>query len=139
VYGTGENVRDWLYVEDHCSAIELVLRKGRVGETYNIGGNNESRNIDLVVRLCRVLDRLQPRSDGKLYEQQIEFVSDRPGHDFRYAIDASKIQAELNWRPSQDLESGLEKTVRWYLDNAAWCDRIFSGEYRLQRLGLLES
>jgi dTDP-glucose 4,6-dehydratase len=139
VYGTGENVRDWLYVEDHCNAIELVLREGRVGETYNIGGNNESRNIDLVVRLCRVLDRLQPRSDGKLYEQQIEFVSDRPGHDFRYAIDASKIQAELNWRPSQDLESGLEKTVRWYLDNVAWCDRIFSGEYRLQRLGLLES
>ncbi len=120
VYGKGENIRDWLYVEDHCRALHTVISKGRIGETYNIGGNNEQRNIDLVETLSKLLDELKPRVDGKSYTEQISFVTDRPGHDLRYAIDASKIQKELGWKPQQDHQSGLRKTVQWYLENIAW-------------------
>ncbi len=135
VYGTGSNVRDWLYVEDHCRALLAVLEGGRVGETYNIGGDNEMQNICLVQRLCEILDRLRPRDDHKPYESLIRFVTDRPGHDFRYAIDASKIRQELGWKPLQDNTSGFEKTVQWYLNNAAWYEPILSGTYQLQRQG----
>jgi dTDP-glucose 4,6-dehydratase len=120
VYGKGENVRDWLYVEDHATALLDVLQKGRVGETYNVGGDCERRNIDIVRRLCTLLDRHRPRSDGRPHADAIEFVTDRPGHDFRYAIDSSKLQRELGWRPQTGFDSGLEATVRWYLDNENW-------------------
>ncbi|NNC90696.1 MAG: dTDP-glucose 4,6-dehydratase, partial [Akkermansiaceae bacterium] len=120
VYGKGENVRDWLYVKDHAEALHAVLTKGRVGETYNIGGDNERRNIDLVRMICAILDGLRPRDDGKKYEEQITFVTDRPGHDLRYAIDASKIKGELGWAPREGAESGMTKTVQWYLDNEPW-------------------
>jgi dTDP-glucose 4,6-dehydratase len=135
VYGKGENIRDWLYVEDHAEALLTVLETGRVGETYNIGGNNELRNIDLVNLLCRILDDHRPRPDGKPYAGQITFVTDRPGHDLRYAIDATKIKNELGWQPKQIHESGFRKTVQWYLDNESWWQAILSGEYRLERLG----
>jgi dTDP-glucose 4,6-dehydratase len=121
VYGDGKNVRDWLYVLDHCEAIRLVLEKGRSGETYNIGGRAEKANIDLVHGLCALLDRLAPRKGGR-YAELISFVKDRAGHDRRYAIDASKIERELGWRPKESFETGLEKTVRWYLDNRAWTE-----------------
>ncbi|HWA38228.1 MAG TPA: dTDP-glucose 4,6-dehydratase [Burkholderiales bacterium] len=121
VYGDGKNVRDWLYVLDHCDAIRLVLEKGRPGETYNVGGRAEMANLDLVQLLCRLLDRLAPRKAGR-YADLIAFVKDRPGHDRRYAIDASKIERELGWRPRESFETGLEKTVRWYVDNRAWTD-----------------
>jgi dTDP-glucose 4,6-dehydratase len=119
VYGDGRNVRDWLYVLDHCEAVRTVLERGRPGETYNIGGNSEKANIDLVRTLCGRLDELQPRKAGS-YAELISFVKDRPGHDRRYAIDASKIRRELGWQPRETLESGLLKTLRWYLDNPSW-------------------
>lgn len=130
VYGDGLNVRDWLFVEDHCTAIARVLQDGRLGETYNIGGNNEMTNLDVVHTLCRMLDARQPRSDGQPYANQITFVTDRPGHDRRYAIDARKIATELKWTPAQTFETGIKKTVDWYLDNPGWIEHIRSGEYR---------
>jgi len=136
VYGKGENIRDWLYVVDHCEALRTVLFDGVPGETYNIGGNNELRNIDLVNELCEILDELRPRSDSVDYAKQIEFVTDRPGHDLRYAIDASKIQSELGWSPKQDRLSGFRSTVEWYLENRVWWEQILSGEYKLMRQGL---
>lgn len=135
VYGRGENIRDWLYVEDHAAALLAVVEKGVVGSTYNIGGNNEMRNIDLVKLLCSILDELRPRSDGKSYAEQITFVTDRPGHDMRYAIDASKIRDEIDWTPKQDHESGFRKTVLWYLENESWWADILNGSYQLDRLG----
>lgn len=135
VYGKGENIRDWLFVTDHAEALHTVIAHGKPGQTYNIGGNNERRNIDLVRLLCQLLDELRPRADGRKYEAQITFVTDRPGHDLRYAIDASKIKAELGWQPKQDHVSGFRQTVQWYLDNEAWWQDILSGQYRLERLG----
>ena len=128
VYGDGRQVRDWLYVGDHCEAIRTVLERGRVGETYNIGGNSEKRNIDVVHALCDALDAVRPGEAS--HRHLIRFVADRPGHDRRYAIDASKIRAELGWAPRETFASGLERTVRWYLDNAAWVRQVRSGEYR---------
>jgi dTDP-glucose 4,6-dehydratase len=136
VYGRGENIRDWLYVEDHCDALRLVLGKGKPGETYNIGGNNELRNIDLVRLLCGILDQLRPSVSGRSYTEQITFVQDRPGHDLRYAIDASKIRDQLGWTPKQDQRSGFRQTVQWYLDNVSWWQAILDGSYKLERLGL---
>jgi len=135
VYGKGENVRDWLYVEDHARALITVLRKGRVGEVYNVGGGAERRNIDVVRSVCALLDKKVPSS--RPHAELITFVTDRPGHDLRYAIDASKITSELGWKPVENFESGLEKTVRWYLDNRGWWERILSGAYRAERLGLV--
>jgi dTDP-glucose 4,6-dehydratase len=135
VYGAGQNVRDWLYVEDHCRALLRVLERGIPGSTYNIGGNNELANITLVRTLCEILDELHPRSDGRAYADQIKFVADRPGHDLRYAIDASKIREELGWRPLEQSATGFRKTVEWYLDNRDWWQRILSGDYELFRLG----
>jgi dTDP-glucose 4,6-dehydratase len=129
VYGDGRNIRDWLYVRDHCEAISQVLERGRVGETYNVGGKNEIRNLDVVTTICRKLDLLRPKASGR-YEDQISFVQDRPGHDRRYAIDPSKIEAELGWTPSETFDSGIDKTVRWYLDNGAWIDSVRTGAYR---------
>lgn len=130
IYGDGQQIRDWLYVADHCSAIRRVLDAGRVGETYNIGGWNEKANLEVVNTLCAILDELQPRADGKSYAQQITFVKDRPGHDRRYAIDAGKIERELGWKPAETFASGIRKTVRWYLDNQQWVDNVTSGAYR---------
>jgi dTDP-glucose 4,6-dehydratase len=130
IYGDGQQVRDWLYVKDHCSAIRTVLEKGALGETYNIGGWNEKANIDVVKTICSILDELKPRIDGKSYVEQITFVKDRPGHDRRYAIDASKIQRELGWRPAETFETGIKKTVQWYLDNPKWIEGVVSGSYR---------
>lgn len=134
VYGRGENVRDWLFVEDHVRALRLVAERGTPGETYNIGGGNEQRNIDVVRQVCAVLDRLAPRPDGA-HEQAISFIPDRPGHDYRYAIDAGKVRRELGWSPREDFASGLGKTVEWYLANSAWTERVMSGAYRGERLG----
>jgi dTDP-glucose 4,6-dehydratase len=135
VYGDGQQRRDWLYVADHCTAIRAVLERGRIGETYNIGGNCEKANIEVVHTLCDILDAERPRADGRSYREQIEFVGDRPGHDRRYAIDAAKIASELGWTASETFETGIRKTVRWYLGNAAWVERVLSGGYRdwLQR------
>ena len=130
VYGDGQQIRDWLYVEDHCDAIQVVLEKGRLGETYNIGGNNEKTNISVVETICRILDQLRPRLDQKSYIEQITFVKDRPGHDRRYAINASKIANELGWKPKETFESGIQKTVQWYLDHQNWVEGIVSGSYR---------
>lgn len=130
VYGKGLNIRDWLYVGDHCNAIRKVLDKGQPGETYNIGGRSEKVNIDVVKTVCGILDELTPRSSGGQYEELITFVEDRPGHDLRYAIDATKIEQELSWYPKETFESGLRKTVQWYLDNQAWVEEITSGDYR---------
>lgn len=135
VYGDGMQVRDWLYVEDHCRAILAVLDQGKPGDTYNIGGHNEMANIRIVHTLCALLDELQPRSDGKQYIEQIIYVTDRPGHDRRYAIDAGKIGRELGWLPQETFETGIRKTVEWYLNNLTWCERITSGKYRQERLG----
>ncbi len=136
VYGQGLQIRDWLYVEDHARALYLVSTCGVPGETYNIGGNNEKRNIDVVKTICSLLDELAPRKDGKLYSEQIVFVKDRPGHDMRYAIDATKIARELNWKPQETFDSGIRKTVLWYLENKeSWCAKILSGEYKMERLG----
>jgi dTDP-glucose 4,6-dehydratase len=135
VYGRGENVRDWLYVEDYADALWHVLSRGRPGETYNIGGLNQQRNLDLVQRLCGLLDELNPAPRVARHAELITFVADRPGHDLRYAIDPTKIQSELGWRPSEDAQSGLRKTVQWYLDRRDWWGRILDGTYRLERLG----
>ncbi len=130
VYGDGLQIRDWLYVKDHCSAIRRVLEAGRVGEIYNVGGWNEKPNIDIVNTVCTLLDELRPRGDGASYKTQISYVQDRPGHDRRYAIDASKIERELGWRPAETFESGIRKTVQWYLENQAWVTHVQSGAYR---------
>ncbi|MFY8102532.1 MAG: dTDP-glucose 4,6-dehydratase [Ramlibacter sp.] len=130
VYGDGMQVRDWLYVKDHCSAIRRVLQVGRVGETYNVGGWNEKPNIEIVNTVCALLDTLRPRADGASYASQITFVKDRPGHDRRYAIDARKIERELGWKPAETFESGIRKTVQWYLDHPDWVQRVQSGAYR---------
>ena len=130
VYGDGQQIRDWLYVKDHCSAIRVVLSSGRVGETYNVGGWNEKANLDIVHSVCALLDEMQPRSDAQPYASQISFVTDRPGHDRRYAIDARKISEELGWKPAETFETGLRKTVRWYLDNPQWVQEVQSGAYR---------
>jgi dTDP-glucose 4,6-dehydratase len=134
VYGRGENVRDWLYVEDHAAALLLVAEKGRLGESYNIGGNAEARNIDLVRMICALMDEMNP--EGAPHDRLISFVADRPGHDFRYAIDAAKIRAELGWQPSVTLEEGLRRTIRWYLDNRDWWEAIRARGHRMERLGL---
>ena len=130
VYGDGQQIRDWLYVKDHCAAIRVVLDRGRVGETYNVGGWNEKANLDIVHAVCALLDEMQPRSDAKPYADQISFVADRPGHDRRYAIDARKISEELGWKPAETFATGLRKTVRWYLDNPQWVKEVQSGAYR---------
>ena len=130
VYGDGQQIRDWLYVKDHCSAIRQVLAKGRLGETYNIGGWNEKPNIEIVQTVCALLDELCPRTDGKPYKEQIAYVTDRPGHDKRYAIDASKIKNELGWVPAETFETGIRKTVQWYLDHSEWVSQVQSGSYR---------
>lgn len=136
VYGKGENVRDWLYVEDHAKALLLVARNGAIGQSYNVGGKCERKNIEVVQAICRILDELRPRSQGP-YRNMITFVTDRPGHDARYAIDCSKIERELGWQPEETFESGLRKTVQWYLDNEDWWQTIRSGAYRGERLGLV--
>ncbi len=130
VYGDGQQVRDWLYVTDHCAAIQVVLSHGRLGETYNVGGWNEKTNLQIVHAVCALLDEMQPRADGQSYAAQISFVADRPGHDRRYAIDARKIKDELGWKPAETFETGLRKTVRWYLDNPDWVQDVQSGSYR---------
>lgn len=135
VYGAGDNVRDWLYVEDHVRALQLVLAKGRPGETYNIGGHNEKTNLEVVRLICRLLDELLPESPHLPHCSLITFVADRPGHDRRYAIDAAKIGRELGWRPRETFETGLRKTIQWYLNNQSWCQRVLDGSYRRQRLG----
>ncbi|WAJ69383.1 dTDP-glucose 4,6-dehydratase [Catenovulum adriaticum] len=133
VYGKGNQIRDWLYVEDHAEALVLVATEGKVGETYNIGGHNEKQNIEVVKTICQILDEVKPKA--KKYAEQITFVADRPGHDMRYAIDASKIQKELGWQPKETFETGLRKTVLWYLENETWWQNVLSGHYQLERLG----
>jgi dTDP-glucose 4,6-dehydratase len=135
VYGDGRNVRDWLFVADHCAAIRRVLEAGRVGETYNVGGDAERENIHVVKTLCALLDQRRPRADGKPRESQITYVKDRPGHDRRYAIDAGKIQGELGWKPAVSFEQGIAATVDWYLANGDWVRRVLDGSYRLERIG----
>ncbi|MDD2055966.1 dTDP-glucose 4,6-dehydratase [Pseudomonas sp. GD03860] len=130
VYGDGQQIRDWLYVKDHCSAIRRVLEAGRVGEVYNVGGWNEKPNLEIVNRICALLDELRPRADGKSYCDQITFVTDRPGHDRRYAIDARKLERELGWKPAETFETGIRKTVEWYLSNWQWVENVQSGGYR---------
>lgn len=139
VYGKGLNVRDWLYVEDHCSAIQTVLAKGVIGEVYNIGGNNEKTNMEVIEMLCQLLDELVPHSQFKPHMELITYVQDRPGHDLRYAIDAGKIDRDLGWQPEETFESGMRKTVQWYLDNQQWWQNILNGSYRGERLGLQAS
>ena len=130
IYGDGQQVRDWLYVKDHCSAIRRVLDKGRLGETYNVGGWNEKANLDVVKTLCAILDELKPKADGTKYESQITYVKDRPGHDRRYAIDATKLERELGWKPQETFETGIRKTVEWYLSNQDWVNHVVSGDYK---------
>lgn len=130
IYGDGQNVRDWLYVGDHCTAIRRVLEAGALGETYNVGGWNEKPNIEIVHTICDLLDELKPRADAKSYREQIAFVTDRPGHDRRYAIDARKIERDLGWRPAETFETGIRKTIAWYLEHQDWVERISSGAYR---------
>jgi dTDP-glucose 4,6-dehydratase len=130
IYGDGQQIRDWLYVKDHCSAIRRVLEAGTVGEVYNVGGWNEKANLDVVHTLCDMLDELSPRADGQSYRAQITFVTDRPGHDRRYAIDATKLERALGWKPAETFETGIRKTVQWYLDNNDWVDNVTSGAYR---------
>lgn len=138
VYGQGEQVRDWLYVEDHARALHLVLSRGAVGQTYNIGGHNEKRNMDVVLALCEILEEFAPAKPPGVgrYRDLVSHVRDRPGHDHRYAIDAARIRRELGWSPAETFETGLRKTVRWYLDNLGWCRRVQDGSYQRQRLGL---
>jgi dTDP-glucose 4,6-dehydratase len=135
VYGKGENVRDWLYVDDHVKAILTVMFTGIPGETYNIGGHNEKKNIDVVNTICKTLDEVSPLGNGLSYSTQITFVTDRPGHDYRYAIDASKIEKELGWKPQETFETGIKKTILWYLNNIEWCERVTKNNYSLERLG----
>ncbi len=135
VYGDGRNVRDWLYVGDHCTAIRRVLEAGRVGETYNVGGDAERQNIDVVKTICALLDARQPLADGRVRESLITYVKDRPGHDRRYAIDAGKLKSELGWAPAHSFEQGIADTVDWYLDNQPWVQRVLDGSYRLERIG----
>lgn len=130
IYGDGQQIRDWLYVKDHCSAIRRVLAEGQVGEVYNVGGWNEKANLDVVHTLCSILDELNPRSDGKSYAEQITYVTDRPGHDRRYAIDASKLERELGWKPAETFETGIRKTVQWYLQHQDWVNNVLSGDYQ---------
>jgi dTDP-glucose 4,6-dehydratase len=139
IYGKGDNIRDWLYVDDHARALKLVLETGVVGECYNVGGFNEHTNLDVVHQLCTILDELLPNSLYLPHKSLIEFVTDRPGHDHRYAIDSTKIHRELGWRPEETFTTGLRKTVQWYLDNTTWCQRVLDGRYQQQRLGLKES
>lgn len=138
VYGDGQQVRDWLFVEDHCSAIQRVLDAGTPGEVYNVGGDSEKPNLEVVKTICRLLDEMAPERGPVPHEELITFVKDRPGHDRRYAIDASKIKNQLGWKPENDFESGLRKTMRWYLDNTEWLERVTSGAYRGERLGTTE-
>lgn len=130
IYGDGQQIRDWLYVKDHCSAIRRVLEIGKVGEVYNVGGWNEKANLDVVRTLCAILDELHPRQDGQSYAEQITYVTDRPGHDRRYAIDAGKLEQQLGWKPVETFETGIRKTVQWYLDNQAWVGNVLSGDYQ---------
>jgi len=135
VYGTGENIRDWLYVEDHCDAIHTILEKGTIGETYNVGGNNEIKNIQIVEILCDILNDIHPAGSGKSYHELITFVKDRPGHDFRYAIDSTKLKKEIGWEPKESFETGIRKTIQWYLDNKSWWKDIQNLKYSQERLG----
>ena len=135
IYGKGNQIRDWLYVEDHARALYKVVTEGKVSDTYNIGGHNEKQNIEVVKTICNILDELKPQENGQPYESLITFVKDRPGHDLRYAIDASKIANELNWTPTETFDSGIRKTVEWYLNNMAWCRRVQDGSYQRERLG----
>ncbi|MBN3833354.1 dTDP-glucose 4,6-dehydratase [Burkholderia sp. Ac-20344] len=130
IYGDGRQIRDWLYVKDHCAAIRTVLADGRVGETYNVGGWNEKPNIDVVRTICRILDELKPRADSESYASQITYIQDRPGHDRRYAIDARKLERELGWKPAETFDTGIRKTVEWYLSNQSWVENVTSGQYR---------
>lgn len=136
IYGNGQQIRDWLYVEDHARALYSVLTEGKIGETYNIGGHNEKKNIEVVNSICELLDEIQPRADQNSYKEQIVFVKDRPGHDLRYAIDASKIKDELGWVPEESFETGLRKTLTWYLTHRDWCERVQNGNYQRERLGI---
>ena len=136
VYGTGENIRDWLYVEDHCDAIYTILQKGTIGETYNVGGNNEIKNIQIVDVICDILNDIHPAGSGKSYHELITFVKDRPGHDFRYAIDASKLKKEIGWEPKESFNTGIQKTIEWYLKNEEWCKTIQENTYKQERLGI---
>jgi dTDP-glucose 4,6-dehydratase len=130
IYGDGQQIRDWLYVKDHCAAIRRVLEAGRLGEVYNIGGWNEMANLDVVHTVCAILDEFSPRADGQPYKEQITYVKDRPGHDRRYAIDATKLERELGWKPAETFETGIRKTVQWYLDHQDWVQNVTSGAYR---------
>ena len=136
VYGNGQQIRDWLYVEDHARALYKVASTGKIGETYNIGGHNEKQNIEVVKTICSLLDELRPRADQTTYASLITYVTDRPGHDLRYAIDAAKIANELNWKPEETFETGIRKTVEWYLNNLQWCRRVQDGSYQRERLGV---
>ncbi|MDD2423492.1 MAG: dTDP-glucose 4,6-dehydratase [Candidatus Cloacimonetes bacterium] len=138
VYGKGLNVRDWLYVDDHCEAINTIIKRGRTGETYNIGGHNEIKNIDIVGIICEILDEMEPSTKLKSYKELITYVTDRPGHDLRYAIDASKIEQELGWKPKETFDTGIRKTVAWYLDNRQWWKNIQDKSYQQQRLGTIK-
>ena len=139
VYGRGDNIRVWLFVDDHVRALRTVFEKGVAGESYMVGGNNERTNLEVVEVICDTLDGIEPRADGRSYREQISFVADRPGHDFRYAIDAGKLQSELGWAPRENFESGMARTIRWYLDNRDWWQDILSGRYRGERLGIAKS
>lgn len=136
IYGKGNQIRDWLYVEDHARALYKVVTEGAIGETYNIGGHNEKQNIEVVKTICQILDELKPQSSGQPYESLITFVTDRPGHDLRYAIDATKIKSDLGWTPEETFDTGIRKTVKWYLNNLDWCRRVQDGSYQRERLGV---
>ncbi|NNP75082.1 dTDP-glucose 4,6-dehydratase [Acinetobacter sp. Ac_3412] len=136
IYGKGDQIRDWLFVEDHARALYQVVTQGVIGETYNIGGHNEKQNIEVVKTICKILDELKPQANAQAYESLITFVKDRPGHDLRYAIDASKIERELGWKPQETFETGIRKTVEWYLNNLEWCRRVQDGSYQGERLGV---
>ena len=136
VYGNGENIRDWLFVEDHCKALDCIIKDGNSSETYNIGGNCELRNIEIVNEICKNLDKLKPRKEAASYLDLIEFVKDRPGHDFRYAIDSSKITNNIGWTPKEEFDSGICKTIDWYLNNEKWWRKIQQNKYNQERLGL---